>query len=51
MKGFKLEADTMMIFIGHAMALESDDSYLQRFRKELLQKMALDANSINKFKD
>lgn len=50
MKDAGLDAGTMT-FIGHAMALEPDDTYLQRSCQELLQKMQLYGNSITKFKD
>ena len=50
MSGFKLDAGTMT-FIGHAMALEPDDSYLERPAQELINKMTLYGNSICKFKD
>lgn len=48
MQDFRLEPETMT-FIGHAMALEPDDSYLQRSANELIDKMELYANSIYKF--
>lgn len=48
MKDYRLEPETMT-FIGHAMALEPDDSYLQRPALELIGKMQLYANSIYKF--
>lgn len=38
-------------FIGHAMALEPDDTYLDRTATELISKMELYGNSISKFKD
>ena len=50
MKEFRLEPETMT-FIGHAMALEPDDSYLERPATELLAKMELYGNSIGKFQD
>jgi Rab GDP dissociation inhibitor len=50
MKKFKLEPDTMT-FVGHATALEPDDSYLQRPALELLKKLGLYYDSISKFKD
>jgi Rab GDP dissociation inhibitor len=49
MKDCGLDAGTMG-FIGHAMALEPDDSYLQRPAPELIDKMTLYGNSISKFK-
>jgi Rab GDP dissociation inhibitor len=50
MKEFSLDEGTMG-FIGHAMALEPDDQYLQRPATELIDKMMLYGNSISKFKD
>ena len=50
MKGAGLDPSTMT-FIGHAMALEPDDTYLKRSAKELIDKMELYGNSISKFKD
>lgn len=50
MQDYRLEPETMT-FIGHAMALEPDDSYLDRSAEELLLKMELYANSIGKFQD
>ena len=48
MKEFSLEPETMT-FIGHAMALEPDDSYLERGAVELVNKLVLYANSLYKF--
>jgi Rab GDP dissociation inhibitor len=39
------------VFIGHAMALEPDDSYLKRSAQELIDKLFLYGNSIGKFRD
>ena len=50
MKDCGLDPATMT-FIGHAMALEPDDTYLQRSSQELVSKMTLYGNSITKFKD
>ncbi|OHS92786.1 GDP dissociation inhibitor family protein [Tritrichomonas foetus] len=50
MKDFGIDSATS-VFIGHAMALEPDDSYLQRPAQELIDKMTLYGNSICKFKD
>jgi Rab GDP dissociation inhibitor len=50
MLDFRLE-DATMTFIGHAMALEPDDSYLTRPAVELLKKLELYANSISKFQN
>lgn len=42
-------AKETMDFIGHAMALEPDDEYLTRPATELIEKMNLYGNSINKY--
>jgi Rab GDP dissociation inhibitor len=39
------------VIIGHAMALEPDDSYLRRPAQELIDKLILYGNSVDKFKD
>jgi Rab GDP dissociation inhibitor len=50
MNEFLLDRGTMGL-IGHAMALEPDDSYLERPATELIEKMTLYGNSISKFRD
>lgn len=50
MKEAGLDPSTMT-FIGHAMALEPDDTYLDRPAQELIDKMTLYGNSLYKFKD
>lgn len=50
MKDYSLD-DATMSFIGHAMCLEPDDTYLERSANELIEKMTLYGNSISKFKD
>lgn len=50
MGDFSLDPATMT-FIGHAMALEPDDTYLTRSAQELIDKMTLYGNSINKFQN
>ena len=50
MAAFSLADDTMG-FVGHAMALEPDDTYLERPAAEYIPKLELYANSISKFEN
>ena len=50
MRSFNLDPSTMT-FIGHAMAFESDDTYLKKSAKDLIYKVRLYISSSNKFKN